>query len=161
VRLTLAPLDVRLEDLSDKTPQTSRLSANIGFGSKGKVKLEGPVKLYRPAVDLSVAIEALDLPQLDPYLDLYGDLAARLGTVPMGLKAHARYDAGPEPAHWSFEGDTGVDGLTLLDSERNQELARWKELQITGIKTASDPLALSIRSVRWVQPRFRVALAED
>ncbi len=96
-----------------------------------------------------------------PYLDLYGDLAARLGSGKLGLKAHARFDGGVEPASWSFEGDTRLDGLALLDAERNQELVRWKELQIAGINAASSPLALSVRSVRWVQPRFRVALAED
>jgi hypothetical protein len=161
VHLTLAPLDVTLEDLADKTQQTSRLSASIGFGGKGKIVLEGPVHLLRPSLDLALTIEALDLPQLDPYLDLYGNLAARLGSGTLGLKGHARFDGGSEPARWSFEGDTRVDGLTLHDSERNQELARWKELQISGIKTASDPLGLSIKSIRWVQPRFRVALAED
>ena len=159
--LTLAPVDLKLEDLADRTQHTSRLSASIGFGGKGKVKVVGPVKLLRPSADLSLTIEALDLPQFDPYLDLYGGLAARLGSGTLGLQGKARFDAGSEKATWAFEGDTRVDGLTLLDSERNQELARWKELKISGIKTASDPLAVSIRSVRWIQPRFRVALAED
>ena len=161
VHLTLAPLDIRLADLSDKTQQTSQLTASVGFGGKGTIKVEGPVKLLRPALDLKLSVESLDLPQLDPYLDLYGDLAARLSSGTLGLKGHARFDGGSEPAKWSFEGDTRVDGLALLDSERNQELVRWKDLQVSSIKTASDPLALSIRSVRWVQPRFRVALAED
>ena len=161
VHLTLAPLDVRLADLSDKVQQASQLSASIGFDGKGTIKIEGPVKLLRPALDLALSVESLDLPQLDPYLDLYGDLAARLGSGKLGLKGHARFDGGAEPATWSFEGDTRVDGLTLLDSQRNQELARWKDLQISGIKTASNPPGLSIRSVRWVEPKFRVALAED
>jgi flagellar motor protein MotB len=161
VHLTLAPLDVGLEDLSDRAQQTSRLTASVGFGGKGTIKVEGPVKLLRPALDLALSVESLDLPQLDPYLDLYGDLAARLGSGKLGLQGHARFDGGAEPATWSFEVDTRVAGLTLLDSQRNQELVRWKDLQISGIKTASDPLALSIRSVRWVQPNFRVALAED
>jgi uncharacterized protein DUF748 len=161
VRLTLAPLNVRLADLSDKAQQASQLFASVGFGGKGTVKVEGPLKLLRPALDLALSVESLDLSQFDPYLDLYGDLAARLGSGTLGLQGHARFDGGAEPAKWSFEGDTRVDGLTLLDSERNQELVRWKDLQISSIKTASDPLAVSIRSVRWVQPRFRVALAED
>ncbi|HZJ53499.1 MAG TPA: DUF748 domain-containing protein, partial [Myxococcaceae bacterium] len=161
VALTLAPVDIRLEDLADGTQKASKLAASIGFGGKGKIGLEGSVKLLRPAADLSVTVETLDLPQLDPYLDLYGDLAARLGSGTLGLKGRAGFDAGAEPATWKFEGDTRVDGLSLLDSERNQELARWKELQISGIKTASTPPGLSVRSVRWVQPRFRVALAED
>lgn len=157
----LAPVDVRLEDLADRTQQTSRLSASIGWAGKGKVDLEGQVRLLRPAADLSVTIDALELPPFDPYLELYGDLAARLGAGRLGLKAKARIDGGTEPASWSFEGDTRVDGLALLDSERNQELVRWKELQISGIRTASEPPGLSVRAVRWVQPRFRVALAED
>ncbi len=161
VALTLAPVDVRLEDLADGPQQTSRLSASIGFDGKGKVSVEGPVKILRPAADLSVAVDGLELAPFDPYLDLYGDLAARIGGGRLGLKGHARFDGGSEPASWSFEGDTRVDGFALLDSERNQELARWKELQISGIQTASAPLGLSVRAVRWVQPRFRVALAED
>jgi len=159
--LALAPVDLRLEDLADSREQASRLSATIGWDGKGKVEVEGTVKVNRPAADVSISVEALELPQLDPYLDLYADLAARLGSGRLGLKGHARFDGGAEPASWSFEGDTRVDGLSLLDAERNQELARWKELQISGIKTSSSPLGLSVRSVRWVQPRFRVALAED
>jgi len=161
--LTLAPVDLRLEELADPTEQTSALSASIGFEGKGKLEVGGSVKLLRPSADLALTIEALDLPQLDPYLDLYGDLAGRLGSGTLGLKGKARFDAGAEPTRWSFEGDTHVDGLTLLDSERNQELARWNALQISGIKTEAHPLgaSVSVRSVRWIQPRVRVALAED
>ena len=157
----LTPLNVRLEDLTDAPQHASRLSVSIGMDGKGKVDVEGPVKVLRPAADLSIAVDALELPPFDPYLDLYGDLAARLGSGKLRVKGHARFDGGAEPASWSFEGDTRVDGLALLDAERNQELVRWKELQISGIKTASSPLGLAVRSVRWVQPRFRVALAED
>ena len=157
----LTPVNVRLEDLSDSPQKASHLSASVGWNGKGKVDVEGQVKVLRPSADLSILVDALELPPFDPYLDLYGDLAARLGSGKLGLKAHARFDGGVEPASWSFEGDTRLDGLALLDAERNQELVRWKELQIAGIKAASSPLALSVRSVRWVQPRFRVALAED
>jgi len=161
VSLKIAPLDVRLEALAGSPQQSSHLMASIGFAGKGKVGLEGSVKLLRPAGDVSITVEALDLPQLDPYLDLYGNLAGRLGSGRLDLKGNARFDAGAEPAAWAFEADTRVDNLTLLESERNQEIARWKGLQISGIKTASSPPGLSIRSVRWVQPQIRVAVAED
>src|SRR5262245_49805524 len=56
VHLTLAPLDVQLADLSDKTQQTSQLTASVGFGGKGTIKVEGPVKLLRPALDLALTV---------------------------------------------------------------------------------------------------------
>ena len=161
--LTLAPIDLRLEDLADGKQQTSRLTASVGFGGKGRVDVGGSVKLLRPSADLALTVEQLELGQFDPYLDLYGDLAARLGSGTLGLKGKVRFDAAAEPTRWGFEGDTRIDELALLDSQRNQELARWKALQISEIKTASTPLgpSLSVRSVRWIQPRVRVALAED
>ena len=157
----LTPVDVRLENLSDSPQQSSPLSASIGWNGKGQVDLMGQVNVLRPAADLSITVDQLDLPPFDSYLDLYGGLAARLGAGKLAIRARGRFDGGAEPASWSFEGDTRVDGLALLDSERNQELVRWKELQVTGIRTASSPPGLSIRAVRWVQPRLRVALAED
>jgi hypothetical protein len=159
--VTIAPLDVRLETLAASPQQSSRLMALIGFSGKGKVSLKGSVKLLRPAADVSITVEALDLPPFDPYLDLYGNLAGRLGSGRLDLEGNARFDAGAEPAAWAFEAETRVDNLTLFESERNQEIARWKGLQISGIKTTSSPLGLSIRSVRWVQPQIRVAVAED
>ena len=159
--LILAPLDLRLEALGDSPEQSSKLAASIGWDGKGKIDVSGSVRLLRPAADLSLTIDALDLPQLDPYLDLYGDLAARLGSGRLGMKCHLRLDAGAEPVAWGFEGSARIEGLTLLDAERNQELARWKALEISEIRTSSSPPGLAVRSVRWIQPRFRVALAED
>jgi hypothetical protein len=161
VSLKIAPLDVRLETLASSPQQSSRLMASAGFAGKGKVGLKGSVKLLRPAADVSITVEALDLPQFDPYLDLYGNLAGRLGSGRLDLEGNARFDAGAEPATWGFESETRIDNVILLESERNQEIARWKGLQISGIKTASSPLGLSIRSVRWVQPHIHVAVAED
>jgi hypothetical protein len=161
--LTLAPIDIRLENMADSPQQSSKLTASIGFSGKGKVDLAGAVRLLRPAADLAIDIDALDLGQFDSYLDLYGNLAARLGSGKLGLKGHARFDGGADPVTWSFEGDTHVDDLNLLESERSQEVARWKTLNISEIKTASTPIgpSLSVRSVRWIQPRFVVARAED
>jgi hypothetical protein len=159
--LTLAPVDVRLESLADSPQQRSHLSASIGWDGKGKVGVDGSVKLLRPAADLSVSVEALDLPQFDPYLDLYAKLAGRLRSGRFALKAHAAFDGGAKPATWAFEGDTGVEDFNLLESQRNEELARWKGLQISGIKASSTPLGVSVRSVRWIQPRLQVVVAQD
>ena len=161
VNLVLAPLDVRLQDVTSKKSQTSQLSVSTAWNGAGRVEIAGPVQLLRPGANLAVKVEGLDLRTLDPYLDTYADLAARLGDGRFRINGQARFDAGVDPPSWAFEGDTGIDRLILLDSERGQEVARWRDLQVSAIKAASQPLAVSIRSIRWLEPKVRVSIAED
>jgi hypothetical protein len=161
VNLVLAPLDFRLEEVASKKAQTSQLSLSTVWNGSGKIEVAGPVQLLRPGGDLTVKVEALDLRPLDPYLDTYADLAARLGDGRFRIGGKARFDAGVQPTSWAFEGDTGIDRLTLLDADRGQEVARWRDLQVSGIKAASQPMAVNIRSIRWLEPKVRVAIAED
>jgi hypothetical protein len=161
VSLTLAPLDVRLEEVASKKSQTSQLAVSAVWNGAGKIEVAGPVQLLRPTVDLAVKVDGLDLRSIDPYIDLYGDLAARLADGRFRLNGKARFDGATDPASWAFEGDTGVERLILLDSERGQELARWRDLQVSGIQAASKPMAVSIRSIRWLEPKLRVSIAED
>src|SRR5262249_27508747 len=85
----------------------------------------------------------------------------RLGEGRLRINGNARFDAGVDPPTWGFEGDTGIDRLILLDSDRGQEVARWRDLQVSGINAASQPMAINIRSIRWLDPKLRLAIAAD
>ena len=161
VNLVLAPLDFRLEEVASKKSQTSQLSLSTVWNGSGKIEVAGPVQLLRPGGNLTVKVEALDLRPIDPYLDTYADLAARLGDGRFRISGKARFDAGVQPTSWAFEGDTGIERLILLDADRGQEVARWRDLQVSGIQAASQPMAVNIRSIRWLEPKARVAIAGD
>ena len=161
VSLVLAPFDFQLQDVASTKGQTSQLSLSTVWNGAGKIEVAGPVQLLRPSGNLAVKIEALDLRPLDPYLDTYADLAARLGDGRFRINGKARFDASVKPATWAFAGDTGIDKLILLDSDRNQEVARWRDLQVSGIDAVSEPMAVKIRAIRWLEPKVRVAISED
>ena len=161
VKLVLAPVDVTLGNLSSDHASISTLALSAGWNGKGQLKLDGTFSLWRPSADLSVHVHALDLPSMDPYLSLYGNLDARLGDGRLGIDGRVRIDLQPAPPAFGFEGDVSVDGLSLLDSKRGQELIRWKSLQVLGIRVTSQPEAFAARSVRWMDPRVKVQIAED
>jgi hypothetical protein len=161
VKLVLAPVDVTVGNLSSDHASVSTLAFSAGWNGKGQLKLDGTFSLWRPSADLNLHAHALDLPSLDPYLPLYGDVDARLGDGRLTIDGHLRADLQPEPAVFGFEGDVSLDSLALLDSKRGQELIRWKSLQVLGIRATSVPQAFSARSVRWIDPRVKVQIAED
>jgi Domain of Unknown Function (DUF748) len=160
-RLSLAPINITVGNLSSDHATASTLAFSTGWNGKGQIQLEGTFSLFRPSADLTLHAKALDLPVVDPYLPLYGDLDARLGDGRLTVDGRLRVDAGADPLAYSFEGDVSVDGLVLLDSKRGQELLRWKALQVLGIKVTTQPQAFSARSVRWIDPRVKVQIAED
>jgi Domain of Unknown Function (DUF748) len=161
VKLVLAPVDVTVGNLSSDHVSVSTLVFSAGWNGKGQLKVDGTFSMWRPSADVNVHVHALDLPSLEGYLPLYGELDARLGDGRLSIDGHARVDVEPDPPTYSFEGDVSVDGFALLDSKRGQELLRWKSLQVLGIRVTSQPQAFAARSVRWLAPRVKVQIAED
>jgi hypothetical protein len=161
VKLVLAPVDVTVGNLSSDKASVSTLALSAGWNGKGQLKLDGTFSLWRPSADLSLHVHGLDLPSLDPYLSLYGNLDARLGDGRLGIDGRLKVDLQPDPLAYGFEGDVSVDSLSLLDSKRGQELIRWKSLQVLGIRVTSQPQAFASRSVRWIDPKVKVQIAED
>ena len=161
VSLVLAPLEVRVEEITSKKGQTSQLAVSTGWNGAGRIEVAGPVQLLRPAADLALKVEGIDLQRSTRTSTSTAIWRPSWATAGSGIHGKARFDGATEPASWAFEGDTGVERLILLDSDRSQEVARWRDLQIAGIKAGSAPLAVSIRSIRWLEPKFRVAIADD
>jgi hypothetical protein len=161
VRLVLAPVAGRLEEVSSDPASTSRLSLTTGVNGTGTVALAGTVSIWRPSVDLAVKVSALELPPLDPYLPLYGDLDARMPTGRLEVDGRARSDLGVEPLTWSFEGDVRLDGFALRDGARGEELVRWSRLELEGVRALSQARGYAVRALRWTEPRLRLGISED
>jgi hypothetical protein len=161
LKLVLAPVDVSVGNLSSDTASVSTVAFSAGWNGKGQLKIDGTFSMWKPSADLNLHIHALDLPSTDAYLPLYGDLDARLGDGRLSIDGRVRVDLQPDSLVYSFDGDVSIDALAVLDSKRGQELLRWKSLQVLGLKLTSEPQAFAARSVRWIDPRVKVQIAED
>jgi hypothetical protein len=161
VQLTLAPFNLELGNLSSDRAAHSTLALTTGWNGKGQLKVDGTFSAWKPSAEVAIHADRLDLPVIDPYLALYGNLDARIGDGRLGMNGRVNVDLAPDPIAYAFEGEIAVDSFALLDAQRGQELARWKGLQLVGIRVASQPLSVSAKSVRWVEPRVKVQIAED
>jgi uncharacterized protein involved in outer membrane biogenesis len=158
VSLPLTDVAVRLEQLRSAPDASSTLAASAAWAGSGKLAVKGSVKPLGNAGALELEASDLDLVPLAPYLA--PDFAARLAAGRAGAKARIVADASGKEARWSFAGDVRLDGLAVAE-EGNEDLLRWRALEISGIDAASTPPRASARLVRLVEPRAKLYVWED
>lgn len=161
VSVVLAPIEARVENIASAPRTTSTFELSTGWNETGRIQLKGTGAFHRSSGELAIHAAELELPAIDPYLDAYGALAARLGGGRLAVDGRAQFDLAREPVSWVFDGDLRVDGFSLVDAQRGKRLLSWRELRLTQIHTAAQPAGVSVQSVRWIEPRVSVEVAED
>src|SRR5262249_10608066 len=76
--VVLAPIEARVENLASAPRRTSPFQLPSNWNETGRVSVSGTAALQRPSGELTIRVADLDLTGLNPYLPLYGGLAARL-----------------------------------------------------------------------------------
>jgi hypothetical protein len=158
VRLALSGLDLELEGLKSDPAVVCPITASFRWAEGGTVRVEGKVHPFAGQGELALEAAGLDLAPLAPYVD--GASPLRFGAGTLGLKARTSFDAsGPTP-RWTFAGDVRLDGFTLRHPSRDEDLVRWRSLELLGVEAASTRRA-SLRVVRFTEPRLRAVVLED
>jgi hypothetical protein len=158
VRLPMGDVRVRLEQLNGQKDHWSPLSFTSGWNGGGRFVLQGSIQPLGTQGKLDVEAADLDLVPVWPYVGGKGN--GRLAAGKMGWKGKATWDLGPKPLRWSYAGDFRIDGLAAAE-EGNEELLRWRALEVLGIDAASTPPRASVRTIRLVEPRTKVYVWDD
>jgi hypothetical protein len=158
VVLPLTDVEVRLESLRSDVNSTWPLSASLVWNGRGRLAVKGPVRPLASTATLEIDGSDLDLVPLQPYLE--PDVAARLTGGRVGVKAKVELDASQEAPRWTFAGDVRLDGLAVAE-RGNEDLLRWRALELTGIDARSTPPRATVRLVRLLEPRLKLYVWED
>ncbi len=158
VTLPLTDVNVRLERLRSAPDASSPLAASAVWSGRGKLGVKGSVKPLGNSATLELDASDLDLVPLAPYLA--PALTARVAAGLAGAKAKIAVDASGDAPRWSFAGDVRLDGLSLAE-EGNEDLLRWRALEVSGIDARSTPPRATVRLVRLVEPRVKAYVWAD
>ncbi|MCU0974908.1 MAG: DUF748 domain-containing protein [Steroidobacteraceae bacterium] len=137
---------------------TLDVTAKVVSGSGGSVGLRGSVTPEPLAADLAVKIEALDLTPAQPYIATTSDLLLDAGSVAGELSL--TLEPG-QAAPFRVAGDLSVNGLRTRDRLLEQEFARWRSLELTGLAYSSTPASLEIREVVAREPWIKLVLGAN
>ncbi|MEH6565598.1 MAG: DUF748 domain-containing protein [Halopseudomonas sp.] len=156
VALELGPLNLSISDFDSLGEQPFNLSLDTGLNNNGQLSAAGQVTLKPLSADLQVVTSNIDLRLARPYFEPLVRIQLRSGQAHAGLKVAL---AGVSPLQLAVTGDAQVSQLHVVDAERQRDLLKWQQLQLTGIAYGSNNLA--IQQIDLQQPYARFIINED
>ncbi len=123
---------------------------------RGEISTKGSVDVNQLLVDGNVAVQGLDLTQLQPYLTPYLNIKLTKGA----LSTQGQYKVnGPE--NINFDGSASISNLSLRDTIDREPLIKWNKMSIDSLRFNSEKNQLFINTVSLNAPYAKVMITED
>lgn len=158
VLLPLTDIQLRLEPLGSGAEVTSALALSLAWSGQGRLAVRGTLQAIAGKAALDLEASGLDLVPLAPYLQ--PRIAARLSGGRAGARVKVGIDASGPALRWTLAGDVRVDAVAFAE-RGNEDLLRWRALEVSGIDAASASRRATVRLVRLVEPQLKAYVWED
>ncbi|MBE4593823.1 hypothetical protein BOO24_15940 [Vibrio navarrensis] len=123
---------------------------------RGEVTTRGSLDAKARSVLGEIAVEGLDLTQLQPYLTPYVNIDFSQGK----LSSQGRYQADAN-GQASYQGTLAIDQLLLKDGMHHQPLVKWQKMAIDSLHFDAQKHALDIQTIHFNAPYAKVMIAQD
>ena len=159
-RFTLAPLNLTLREASLDLARPLPVAFDASINGKGRIEGSGQVVPDTTATELDVVLAGFELTDLQPYASASTDLTIRRGTV----GAKGRFSMAPPGAkapELQFAGDATLAGFGSIDNALEQDFVNFDRVDLTKLRFALGPDALSIDRIHVVKPFARMIVSSD
>ena len=157
VALELGPLDLDVQNFDSLGNSPFQLKLDSGVGKQGKIQAEGQLQLTPTSAELKVATRNIDLRLAQAYISPFVRLELRSGLLNSDLDLAL---SGTDPLALRVHGKGQVTQLHTLDTIKNRDFVRWKQLDLGGLDYQHGK-SLQISRVDLQQPYARFLINED
>jgi len=131
--------------LTTNATLTTKISARLN--EAGTVEVSGPVRVFPPDGELTIALKELDLRPFQPFSAPFVNVAIRSGLLSTTGKAQFSLLPGGIPK-LQFKGDVELAKFDTADGTEFQDFVKWEMLAISGIQLQTEPQDLQVQEVR-------------
>lgn len=157
VELQIGPLNLTLRDFDSLGQTPFRLELDSAIDRQGQLKAAGQLRLTPLAAQLQVDARDLDLRPAQAYLAPFIRLELRSGQLDGALKIDLK---GGERLALQVDGRATVKQLHTLDTLRNRDLVKWRQLTLENFSYRHGE-QLSIERIVLEQPYTRFIVNEN
>jgi hypothetical protein len=160
VRLQIEKLDVTLQDFCLDPKASARLTASALLDGRTPIQVEGTVAPLKPGLDLTLKVDDLELPPLDPYLEPALDVRVNRGRFSLSGRLRGTFEGRPSDAI-AFKGNIRLEHFEAMDGAQQEPFLRYRSLRLDGLDVCTNPRTLSIQGVQLTEPEHRMVIAPD
>ncbi len=157
VAVDVGPLNLDLKNFDSLGDKPFELRLDSGLGRQGKLQASGTVQLSPTSAQLKVATQDIDLRLAQAYMSPFIRLELRSGLLGSDLDVQLK---STEPLALSVSGNARVDQLHTLDTLRERDFVRWKQVRVNGLDYRHGQ-SLAIERVELDQPYARFVINEN
>lgn len=161
----ISPLSVTTGAISSNLDKVIDYDINMSISSsvtgapeqaRGQLSTQGQLDPTTLTTTGKVAINKLDLSQVQPYLKPYVNLHLTQGH----LSTQGQYHADTE-GKATFQGSAAITDLLVKDTLQHQPLIKWHNMSIDSMQFDAQNKSLNINTVAFDAPYAKVMIARD
>lgn len=158
-KIRVSDLNLRAENISTAKNQRTRATLRARVNDKGTLRLSGSATANPVNGKFLVDAQDIALVPFQPYLERINLLLTGGG---VGTKGELTFDAsGSGPAKVSYQGAVQVADFGAVEKTGQQDLLRWKNLNLDALRFDAEPFQLRIGEITLADFYSRLILGAD
>jgi len=136
VTLKLAPVQVKISQISDALDRPWQVEASGTFNKKGDFSTHGSVTAEPLAVAMHLSAKNLDMAAFEPYFGAH--LNAAVASALFSANGDIKLARPEQNLQAAYDGDASLDDVRMLDRASADLFAGWSTLNVARIKARYD-----------------------
>jgi hypothetical protein len=135
VKLAIAPLDLKVQQISDDMKHPLPIDLKATVNKKGTLALNGDVNPTPLKAQLKIDANRLDAAAFEPYFG--SELNAVVASALLNMKGQLAVEQG-KALKANYRGDAALVDVRMLDKATSDPFAGWRSLALSNLKANYD-----------------------
>jgi hypothetical protein len=136
VRIALAPLQLKVQQISDDLSKPLPVALKTTLNRKGSLSVTGDVTASPLKLGLKLNGDRLDAAAFEPYFGSM--LNATIASALLNAKGDLAFAQSKDAMKASYRGDAALVDVRLLDKATSDRFAGWRSLALSNLKANYD-----------------------
>ena len=159
-QIQVRALMVKTHDVRIPITKALPLEVEMQLNGTGTIRVNGSVLPNPFQADVTLALKDIAIRPFQPYFEKFARIDVQSGAVNLDGTMHLATEH-PNGPFLSYEGNAGVEALSVGDRDQGDEVASLKALSLNGVRVTVDPTTASIKEVSLQQPMVHLVVQPD
>ena len=156
----VSAMNLTVKDVQIPFKKSLPVDLSLKLNETGAIGVQGRVTAEPLIADAALKLEHIEIQPFQPYLDRFLNADVLDGAIDLAGAVRFAKEHANEPM-LRFQGDLGVNQLTVADRTELDNVVTWKALNVNRIALDVEPTAVKIAEIVWREPSVQLVTGTD